>query len=171
MPNKIKPIRNFLGFDILDQTLEKKPNIVYDNIWSKICLINKHSQKYGITLTFSSKWHIEDSLTLHRIVISKITKSTVCKNINYIFFPEFTKGGILHYHGIIWDCYQLPFIRFSRWWSRTFGFTKPELELRYYLCNISAKCTQSQISKAKHCWSHYITKDYGKNGLWTLTHY
>lgn len=164
--------------EVLDQTQPPesrksyRDQVVFTNIWLELIKQNKCTQKYGITLTFSTKWHIEDALTLHRIVQTKMARSTVCKNIKYILFPEYTAKGILHYHGIIFSCYQTPFIRFSKWWKRSFGHTKEELEIRYYLCSINpAKCMQSSLSKAKYCWSHYITKDYHKNGLWTLTNY
>ncbi len=170
-----------VGFDILDQTQREKaeksnstqlhPVDVFSTIWEKIHKVNKVTQKYGVTLTFKRKFHDIDPLELHRMVIKKMGNSRMCKKINYILIPEFTSKGQLHYHGIVWDSYQLPFIKFSKWWKRTYGFSKEELDIRYYFCGSIdyKKCLQKEVSKAKHCWSHYITKSVGKTGLWTLT--
>lgn len=177
IPN-ILDFYNKIGFDILDQTQpeniarangDKMKAIVFQSIWKKLVEQNKITQKYGVTLTFSPKWHNEDPLELHRIVIDKMNRSTVCKDIEYIIFPEFSKKGQLHYHGIVFNCYQLPFIRFSKWWKRTFGFAKVELEIRYYLCQDKiGVCIQKRASR---CWCHYITKDNGKTGLWSLVRF
>ena len=66
-------------------------------------------------------------------------------------FPEFTKKGHLHYHGIVWDCTQYTFLELIKWWRREFGYAKSELKI-------------NNLDK----WSKYIIKDYNISGLHTI---
>ncbi len=113
---------------------------------------SEHTQCAGFTLTFGKKWQKEDPLTLHRIVQNKLKKSKIWNKKSYLMRPEFTsKNGNLHYHGLIYDTYDIETMRCLQWWRRTFGFVKPELQIRYEVK-----------------WIDYILKDYKKSGLWTL---
>lgn len=143
-----------VGFDILDQTQRKKgyynPSIEFiNNKLNKI--IDNSSDVCGVTLTFRKSYHNDDDKYIHKLVISTLKKSRIWKNKNYILFPEYTKNGVLHYHGIIWDHYQSEVMSCVKWWRRKYGFVKPELEL-----------------KNRYRWIEYITKNYGKTGLWTI---
>lgn len=163
----------------LDQTQPPKlnksqdSNIIFSNIIKTLLSLNTISQKYGITLTFKKKYHNVDPLKLHRDAITLLSEYN--KKFKYILFPEFTQKGVLHYHGIIWDCYQLPFTRMTKKWSREMGFTKNEYEIKHYMCLTKNKCTLKEtlnsLKDSTMCWYHYIQKDYGKNGLWALTNY
>lgn len=156
------------GLLVLDQTLEKKgdTDLITDGdckaqykqltklqeiIKDKLLLFNKSSQCYGVTLTFKTKFHSDDPRWLHVYVINLLNRSYLWQHKKYILYPEFTKKGILHYHGCIKDIYQCEFIKLCLWWSRTFGYVKPELTINNF-----------------HNWSTYITKDLGKTGLWTI---
>lgn len=159
------------GGDILDQPTPKKRNhkvhkdsfnpskITLSKVLTKL-LEMRHSedlradpcysisQLSGFTLTLSKKYHNDDDYWLHCKIRSELRKSTVWKNKSYIIFPEFTKKGTLHYHGIMWNEYEADVMRCVKWWRRKYGFVKPEL----------------QINNRKN-WLKYITKDYGKVGL------
>lgn len=128
------------------------------------------TQKYGITLTFKSKFTMDDPKKLHRMIANKLLKSRVWQGHKYILFPEFTSSGSLHYHGIIWDTYEVDLVRMAQWWRRTFGYVKLEKDIKYYYCGTPAtqECSQKNKKNKKiKCWLHYITKDVGKVGLWT----
>ncbi len=142
-----------LGLSILDQTQRnfKSNTDVKEYIFKLLRTVEVYTQKYGATLTMKRKFHDEDPIILHRIVMDKIIRSRVWKGKKYILFPEFTKNGILHYHCVIWDMYQTDYINMVQWWRRSFGFVKMELEIRHY-----------------KKWIDYITKDYNKTGLWTI---
>ncbi len=143
---------NVPEFELLDQTKPKKCNPVTEYIKHLInTKIDKFSQVSGFTLTLKKKYHDDDSVWIHRYIHAKILKSSVWKDKNYILIPEFTKAGNLHYHGIIWDHYDITVMRCIKWWRREFGYAKPELELRNY-----------------KNWSKYILKNYLKTGLWTI---
>lgn len=158
---------NKCGLELLDQTTHDEDNklteaeedAVCDYIGTKGLILNKlnmiiseNTQMYGCTFTFKRSFHNDDPVYLHRMTEKEINKSRIWKDKKYILFAEFSpKGGILHYHGIIYGCYQTEFLRLCNWWRRKFGFVKPELEIRH-----------------PDKWRDYITKDYGKTGLWTL---
>ncbi len=138
---------------VLDQTM---PNLGHYNlakqvIDQKLIQIDNISQRYGATLTLKKKYHNDDPLYMHRLIEKKILGSHIWKNKKYIMFAEFTKKGIIHYHGIFYNMYQIEFIKMMNWWKRIFGHVKIEIEIRHY-----------------DCWIKYITKDQGKTGLWTL---
>ncbi len=158
---------------ILDQTqrpkLKKEYNVVLNKHLETLLSLNRFTDKYGITLTFNKKWYNEDPIDLARIVQIKIDNSRCFKKVKYILCPEFTSHGNLHYHGIIWDCYQMPFQQCVRMWRRQFGYVKPELEIKYYYCGTTITCSikKQMITPKKRsmCWLHYIIKDRGKVGL------
>ncbi len=150
-----------LGLQLLDQTQpaiskmsnkdEYNPSI--EVIRKELDKISKnYSQVCGFTLTFKKKYHSSCDKWLHRKVHNEIKKSKIWKDTKYIIFCEYTKKGILHYHGIIYDSYEIQVMRCIKWWRRLYGFAKPELKL---------------INKQN--WLTYITKDYGKTGLWTMS--
>ncbi len=138
---------------VLDQPIDDlEDKVVCLKVRNKLeLLIKKHSQISGFTLTFKAKFHDDDDKWLHSYVEGKILESKVWKDKKYMLFPEFTRNGVLHYHGLFFDCYQMEVMKCLKWWRRKFGFAKPELELRNVLK-----------------WKDYCIKDYGKAGLWTL---
>ena len=140
---------------VLDQTPPKKGDSDYNPTKSAIIrllesMVNTHTDIMGFTLTFKKSFHDDDDRWLHKHVESTLLKNK-WKDINYIIFPEYTKNGVLHYHGITWDEYQSNLMVCIKQWRRKYGFVKPELELK------------SDLN-----WIKYITKNYGKTGLWTL---
>ncbi len=145
--------RHGLRLEILDKPMPKfgHYNIVRQVIDKEIIQISKFSQKYGATLTLKKKYHNDDPMYIHRLVEEKILGSRIWKGKKYIMFSEFTKNGIIHYHGIFYDMYQVEFVKLMNWWRRIFGFVKIEMEIIHYDCYIK-----------------YITKGQGKTGLWTL---
>ncbi len=140
----------------------------------KACFINmiditKYDQKYGITFTFAPKFHNDNPLFLHRLIDQKIASSRLWKKCKYILYPEFNSSGVLHYHGFIYDCYQSHMAKLNNWWKRTYGtITKIEYDIRYPYCGQTTVCIQKNKSNAKYCWIHYVSKDVGKTGLWTI---
>ncbi len=149
----IEKKRSALDLEVLDKSNANlgvyKPT--KDMLLSKCNEISKFSQRYGATLTLKKKYHNDDPLYLHRLVEQKIRKSTLWNHSKYILFAEFTRQGILHYHCIIWDMYEIQYVNLMNWWRRIFGYVKMEKEIVHY-----------------NCWIKYITKDYGKTGLWTI---
>lgn len=174
---------NILDFfqvgEVLDQTQPQKmrkptgSNLVYLNIQNQLVLLSKVSQKYGVTLTFKKKFHYDDPLFMHRMVDTFFRDFR--KKFNFVLFPEFNSSAQLHYHGVIWGCYQLPFMVMVKRWRRKYGFVKVELSLRHYFCttidNCSVKKYMLRPKKDSRCWLHYISKDYSKNGLWSVVNY
>ncbi len=156
---KIKTLYSKLGLSILDQTQQnlgtniniQELNVTRKDILWKLKEIEKFTDVCGFTLTLKRSFHHDDDKWMHRYVQHKIDNSRVWRNIKYIIIPEFTKKGVLHYHGVIWDSYEVEVLRCLKWWRRTFGFVKPELKLNNYIN-----------------WMNYIIKDYGRTGLWTL---
>lgn len=136
-------------------------------LMSKLFSLDPITDKFGVTLTFNQKkFNNDDPKYIHRLIVKKITKSRIWKDVKYILFPEFDKNGNLHYHGVIWGVYQIKCIRCVKWWRRNFGFAKPELEIKYYVCKCKEVCERRSINS--WCWVHYISKDFGKTGLWSL---
>ncbi len=173
-------IYNKLKFDYLTKL---KPNIkiktngynlVYENILAKLKLVDLYSQKYGLTLTFSRGFHNDDPLFLHKLIIKEFAKWN--DKFRYIGFPEFSKrNNQLHYHFIIWGCYELEIVTFCKRYQRKFGIYKLENPLRYYYCGNDSDCKVKRLmlnpKPDSLCWFHYIQKDYNKNGLWSITNY
>ncbi len=163
---------------LLDRTQPKfKPmsqggRLIFTNILKKLISLESITQKYGCTLTFKSKFHGDDPLMIHRVTESFFIQYQ--SKFQYMVFAEFTGKGNLHYHLVAWDCYQLPFTAMIKKWRRSYGFGKPEYNIRYYYCG-TEKCSVKKLMlrpKAdSKCWLHYIIKDYLKNGLWAITHY
>ncbi len=144
-----------VGFELLDQNTHDKTEKSYspakETILKKLISIKAESQMCGSTLTLRPTFHGEDPLDMHRYIHNKILNSRIWKNKKYIFFAEYTKKGVLHYHTIHWDIYQTEFVRLMQWWRRSFGFAKVELEIRH-----------------PDCYIKYITKNYHKVGLYTI---
>lgn len=142
---------------LLDQAqpakVEKRIGDKKENLLNKLKKVfSDNTQVYGITCTLGRKCDYDDPLFMHRIILRKLTKSTLWRKQKYILIPEFTDAGRLHYHGVIYGCYEVEAVRLSKWWKREFGFTKFEKEIRY-----------------PQKWVDYILKDIGKTGLWTLS--
>lgn len=112
-----------------------------------------HSQVYGCTLTYKKKYHEEYPRDLHRNTYECIMKSRIWKRnkVKFYLIPDFTKKGILHYHGIIYNVYKVDAVSIMKWWRRNYGFAKFEDNIKY-----SDK------------WIQYITKDVGTTGLWPV---
>ena len=151
-----------LEFEILDQTPTDKNkkgrsddyNPTREIINKKLStIIDNFTDVCGFTLTLNKKYHNDDDKYVHRHIQDALIKSRVWKDKKYFLFPEYTKKGILHYHGVMWDEYQIEVMRCVKWWRRKYGFVKPELELKH-----------------PYKWIAYITKNYGKTGLWTISH-
>lgn len=147
------------GVSLLDKTPVAKPrlkttvdeNITLLVIKEKIKLIESFTDVIGVTLTLKKKFHDSDDSWLHREIQCKLIKSNTFKKLKYILVPEYTKNGNLHYHGIIWDSYQLQYMKAIKWWRRNYGFVKPELKINNYAN-----------------WTNYMFKDYYKTGLYIL---
>ena len=159
----------------LDQTQTKEivkacsANVVRRAVFLAMIKTLDFSEKYGITFTFGKKFHSDNPLFLHRLIDRKIGKSRLWSKCKYILYPEFNASGILHYHGMIYDCPQLQMSRINIWWKRTYGsITKIEYSIRYAYCGNEEKCIQSNKSNAKYCWLHYVSKDVGNTGLWII---
>lgn len=143
-------------FVVLDQTLPQNEGLqkgdgrnYIKNILRKAVV---NSQCYGFTLTFRSKLVQGDPIVLHRSVQRYLARSQPWMRVNYIMFPEFTKKGCLHYHGLTWNSYQAPVIKCMASWRRKYGFVKLELVLR-----------------STGNWVTYISKCSLDSGLWCLT--
>ncbi len=173
--------RNILDFykaesvgSVLDQnqqnTEERRADdkVVFKNLFHKLISLNEMTQVYGITLTFRSTYHKDDPESLHRAIYKDLMSQAKWKKNNFFLFPEFTEKGILHYHGVVWDCYELPFIQMSKYWHRKFGFAKVELKIKYYYCGNGKECMYNEKTVPKSCWCHYCIKDYDSVGLNTL---
>lgn len=124
--------------------------------------IKYNTLKYGITITIDPKFpyknrrfkSMADSQKHDtvKIIIEKYMLKTM-SNIQYILIPEYSdNNGMLHYHGIVWNCYQLSFSNFLRKLRGTIGYCKGEFEIKHY-----------------DKWLSYIFKNYGKSGLSTIT--
>lgn len=142
--------------EVLDQP--QHPKGCYNAVFVKIQSIiddivsEKYTQVHGLTLTFRKRYHGYPIKWLHRQVLNRLSRSRIFRTRNYLLFPELTeKNGILHYHGIVWNQYQIDTMKMINWWRREYGFAKPELALK---------------SRVK--WIEYITKDYGKTGLYSF---
>lgn len=137
---------------ILDQPIPEKDTTVSNAILNSVqLLLIECSQISGFTLTFKKKYHEDDDLELHRYVEQYLLKSKCWNKTQYVLFSEYTSKGNIHYHGVMFNQYQINVMKCIKSWRRKFGFVKVELEIR----NVRN-------------WYDYITKNYGKIGLWTL---
>lgn len=137
--------------DLLDRSKTSKIKCHTYSKYREI-LKNIKSDYHGVTLTFKSKFLEEDPLDLHRIVQQVLSNSTLWNKQRYYLFPEFTKNGNLHYHGVIIGCYEVTTMRMINMWRRKFGFVKPELQIQHH-----------------NEWMDYITKS-SNVGLWPFIH-
>ncbi len=144
------------GLYLLDQTTEKLTNTgsylpAKEYIIKQLVSKGNLTQKCGFTLTLKKLYHDDNDKWLHNYIENTLLNSRCWKDKEYIMFPEYTQKGILHYHGVMYNEYQSEFLRCIKHWRNKFGFAKPELEIKHY-----------------DKWIDYITKDYGKTGLWTI---
>lgn len=154
--------------DVLDQHTTRQPKCnggkqmtMYDNLKMIIGKIKYNTLKYGITITIDPCYPYKNrrfkSMSDDRkhTVVKMIIEKYVSKNnlnMQYIIIPEYSnKSGHLHYHGIVWNCYQKTFSNFVRKLRGYVGFCKPEMKINHY-----------------DEWIKYIFKDYGKSGLSTI---
>ncbi len=162
-----------LSFDvvpILDRTTSDLETNVYKPVRSAIIKVmkeiinNDYSEVFGFTLTLSPKKKYRgqymqnfDDLKLHRLIGETLKSSRVWKDVCYFMYPEFGESnGRLHYHGVIYNCYQLKFKKCMSQWKRVFGNTKPEMVLT-----------------SNRAWIGYCVKDDGATGLYpfyNITH-
>lgn len=96
-----------------------------NDISKKILKMAICTQKIGFTLTFAKMWHDEDPDTLFHYFV-KFIADNFEKNDKIIIFPEFTVKGILHFHGIIYNCYQRYINKKLKDWRKTYGIVKME---------------------------------------------
>ncbi len=163
-----------VGSDLTKTNAKKlECHIASNFIKKKLVNITKCSQYYGINITFKSKYHDMDPIQLHRLFQKKLIKSNIWKKNQYLLFPEFSpKSGNLHYHGVVYDCYQHNVISMQKMCKREFGpQCKVFLTVNCKLCEagIDGPCSYLKQNGDKGwCWTHYITKDVGKTGLWTI---
>ncbi len=115
------------------------------SIENKIKKMVSCTQKIGFTLTFAKMWHDEDPDTLYKYFTDYIYKEFPCK-IEYIIAPEFTSSGILHFHGIIYNCYQRCVNKLFTKWRKNYGFIKMEYKITEH-------------------WESYILKDMDNIGF------
>ncbi len=145
--------------------IDNNHHCVYSYIRAQLLKLGVFTQLYGITLTLSKKFELDDPIFMHRLIENHLTKRW--KSINYIIFPEYScKNARLHYHGVIWDCYKTTLVQKVRSWRRKFGFAKIELKINTYNCN-----RENHENYPKCCWMHYIQKDKYITGLWAITNY
>ncbi len=159
MKNNLTPFLK--EFELLDQTPPKLCDSLIETqldvkhltfiVQKLYSLIDSEMEVYGCTLTLKNKFRDDDDVYIHRYIDNKIKSSRVWKDVKYILLSEFSPDGKLHYHGIIYGCYQFSFLRCVKWWRRIFGFVKPEINI-----------------KNRTNWFKYILKDYKKSGLWTI---
>ncbi len=157
---------------LLDQghTISAKCTSV-EHMLNRLILSTKNTPYYGVTLTFRIEWHEYAPITLHRYIEREINNSHYWRSLHsFVLIPEFTKSGVLHYHGMIFGSYKSLVMSALSIWKRRFGFTKPEFTLKYVHCGSSEReCVQSEMmGNAEICWIHYLVKEYDKTGLWTI---
>lgn len=131
-----------------------KERPVFLSILNKLRISKSNSQWYGLTLTFKRKFHSSSPRWLHKYAHEKLTRM-FCKKYNceWYAFPEFTQAGILHYHCIVYNIYEVNMVKMMNSWKRQFGFVKWEKDVRY-----------------KDIWIKYCIKDRNRHGLYTIRH-
>ena len=76
------------------------------------------SRQHALTLTFRD-------LTGYRR--GMVTLATCIRNydfVDYVFYPEFTHNGNIHFHGMIWEKNRRNYNGFLSTWNYFYGFTK-----------------------------------------------
>lgn len=119
-----------------------------DKLEKQINKMSSCSQKIGFTFTFDKSYHNLDPDILYNYIKKYILEHL--NGIEFIVATEFTKSGIMHFHGIIWNSYQRTVNKSFKEWRKTYGFV--QLEYR-----ISEK------------WEIYILKDIDISGYPTIT--
>lgn len=134
-----------------------------------------NGQVYPLTMTINFKKFpkmINDA-NIHRKIQQILIESPSWRKVKYYLFPEYDDNCRLHYHGIIYGCYQSKMVSCMNVWKRKIGFVDKgaSREIRYPICCIEPQCTYIQKGLVKKgCWYHYCIKDTKKSGLWTLYH-
>ncbi len=127
-----------------------KEKVDSENIDSAQEFINFYftsTQKYGITITLKPEYHTMDSLTMHRKIEEYFAENF--DNVKYIIIAEFTKKAVIHWHGIIYNEYQLAISQKISSIKNVYGFIQMEWRISPH-------------------WEKYIIKDIGTTGLWPI---
>lgn len=146
-----------------------------DIIYNLRELMNTNTLLFGFTLTFDSKkMKFKNDVKKHITVNNRVHKYLGRKPYNatkFCIFPEYHKSGELHYHGVLINSYHITSMSFIKWWRRVFGNAKPELVLKYPVCDSQKvfECDYAESKIITSCWFHYIIKNYSQVGLFTVT--
>ncbi len=157
------PKISFQVVPYLDRTTVDLETNVYQPVRSAIIKVmkeiinNKYSQVYGFTLTINPKkkfrgYYLQnyDDDVLHRRIGQILKSSRAWKDVCYFMYPEFgDKHGRLHYHGIVYNCYEVKFLKCLNFWKKHFGHPEPEMSLG-----------------SNRIWIGYCVKDDGHTGLY-----
>ncbi len=87
------------------------------------------SDQIGFTLTFNSSYHDEDPDLLYTYLVRYVKQYFTNENMNFIVMTEFTAKGIIHFHGIIYNCYQRFVVKMLTSWRKWYGIIKLEYKL------------------------------------------
>ncbi len=115
-----------------------------DNIKKSLLKHKSSTQRSGFTLTFKPIYHEYDPDELYEFIV-RYCEQNFHKKDPYIIFPEFTSSGILHFHGVVYNCYQRYISSCLKEWRRQYGYVKIEWTI-------------------KNEWLDYIQKDMNKTG-------
>lgn len=69
-------------------------------------------------------WTFRDIMTLRYAIKCMALSQYKHQNIMIIAYPEFTKAGNIHFHGIIYEKNKLYFNKYINYWTYNYGFVK-----------------------------------------------
>lgn len=142
--NETKPKHGMVS--TLGETMPQKWHLrMYEHFWK-----HKHLPLHEICITFTPKWRKQNNLVLHtklKEFIQRFMAKHQSKRPWYIFYPEFSPKGYLHYHGIIY------FDNANDYWMS---------EIKCAIRNKFGNTEGKQIYNFSKYWA-YMTKDKEKD--------
>ncbi len=99
-----------------------------DNVSSKLKSYAMCSQQIGFTLTFDSSYHNLDSDVTYQFMLNYVNEHFK-EDDKYIITTEFTKSGVLHFHGIVFNAYQRYVSKLLVEWKKIYGMVRMEFSI------------------------------------------
>ncbi len=172
-----------LGFDLTNPKRKKEESATAPKndtfIIKKLKWLDVFTPKFAVTLTINKrKKYMKkmDDTEIHRYVSDRLRNNCNWRKMKYVLFPEYGDKGNLHYHGIVWNTYEVTLSKAIRFYRNNIGFVNKDWskDIKYYTClgfpNLAiSQCHTIRDKKTKSgCWTHYITKSYKRTGLGTI---
>jgi len=121
--------KNGIDSEALVESMPGNVASQWAHAWDYFTEIHKQYYVHEICITLKPKWHNENTLYVYGKVKDKVRKwfdSWSHFEPYYIFVPEYTEMGILHFHGILHFKKEHEYLcaETKKKFNKTFGITK-----------------------------------------------